>query len=81
MGNGCKAAPVFNQSWKIVIGFLRPPIAVALNECKECRIWSFHSGDYEMPSSAMWRRVDLVTTDVSEQRVASIFRVEKSASS
>jgi hypothetical protein len=29
----------------------------------------------------MWRRVDLVNwIDVSEERVASIFRVEKSAS-
>jgi hypothetical protein len=26
----------------------------------------------------MWRRVDLVRTDVSEERIASIFRVEKS---
>jgi hypothetical protein len=28
----------------------------------------------------MWRRVDLVWTDVSEGRIPSIFRVEKSAS-
>jgi hypothetical protein len=28
----------------------------------------------------MWRLVDLVWTDVSEERIASIFRVEKSAS-
>jgi hypothetical protein len=28
----------------------------------------------------MWRRVDLVWTHVSEERIASIFRVEKSAS-
>jgi hypothetical protein len=28
----------------------------------------------------MWRRVDLVWTDVSEERIASIFRVEQSAS-
>jgi hypothetical protein len=27
----------------------------------------------------MWRRVDLVSTDDSEERVASIFRVEKYA--
>jgi hypothetical protein len=25
----------------------------------------------------MWRRIDLVWTDVSEERIASIFRVEK----
>jgi hypothetical protein len=35
---------------------------------------------WRMPSSGMWRRVDLVWTDVSEERIASIFRVEKSAS-
>jgi hypothetical protein len=29
-----------------------------------------------MPSSGIWRRVDLVWTDVSEERIASIFRVE-----
>jgi hypothetical protein len=28
----------------------------------------------------MWRHVDLVWTDVSEERIASIFRVEKSPS-
>jgi hypothetical protein len=33
-----------------------------------------------MPSSGMWRRVDLVLTDVSEERIAYMFRVEKSAS-
>jgi hypothetical protein len=25
----------------------------------------------------MWRHVDLVRTDISEERVASIFRIEK----
>jgi hypothetical protein len=46
-----------------------------------CKIWGFHSGDYEkMPSSGMWRRVDLVWTDVSEERIVFVFRVEKSAS-
>jgi hypothetical protein len=30
--------------------------------------------------SGIWRCVDLGLTDVSEERVASIFRVEKSAS-
>jgi hypothetical protein len=29
-----------------------------------------------MPSFEMWRRVGLLYTDVSEERVASIFRVE-----
>jgi hypothetical protein len=33
-----------------------------------------------MPSSGMWRRVDLVWTDVSEERIASLFRIEKSVS-
>jgi hypothetical protein len=36
---------------------------------------------WRMPSSGMWRRVDLVWTDVSEERITSIFRVEKSACS
>jgi hypothetical protein len=30
-----------------------------------------------MPSSAMWRRVGILLTDVSEERIASIFRVEE----
>jgi hypothetical protein len=33
-----------------------------------------------MPSSGMWRRVGLMWTDISEEHIASIFRVEKSAS-
>jgi hypothetical protein len=33
-----------------------------------------------MPSSGMWRCVDLMWTDVSEERIAAIFRVEKSTS-
>jgi hypothetical protein len=41
--------------------------------------FSNNSGLWRMPSSGMWRRVDLVWTDVSEERIASIFRVEKSA--
>jgi hypothetical protein len=36
------------------------------------------SMERRMPSSGMWRRVDFVWTDVSEERIASIFRVEKS---
>jgi hypothetical protein len=35
---------------------------------------------WRMPSSWMRRRVDLVRTDVSEERIASTFRVEKSMS-
>jgi hypothetical protein len=35
---------------------------------------------WRMSSSGMWRRVDLVCTDVSVERIASIFRVEESAS-
>jgi hypothetical protein len=34
---------------------------------------------WRMPSSGIWRRVDLVWIDVSEERIASILRVEKSA--
>jgi hypothetical protein len=35
---------------------------------------------WNMPSSGMWRHVDLVWTDFSEERIASIFRVEKCVS-
>jgi hypothetical protein len=35
---------------------------------------------YRIPSSGMWRRVDLVWAEVSKERIASILRVEKSAS-
>jgi hypothetical protein len=35
---------------------------------------------WRMSSSGIWRRIDLVWTDVSEERIASILRVEKSAS-
>jgi hypothetical protein len=33
-----------------------------------------------MPSSGIWRRIDFVWTDFSKERIASIFRVEKSES-
>jgi hypothetical protein len=33
-----------------------------------------------MPSPGLWRHVDLMWTDVSDERTASIFSVEKSAS-
>jgi hypothetical protein len=35
---------------------------------------------WRIPSSWMWHRVDLMWTDVSEEHIASILRVEKSAS-
>jgi hypothetical protein len=45
------------------------------------KIWGFSKGWlWRMPSPGMWRHVDLVWTDVSEERIASIFRVEKTAS-
>jgi hypothetical protein len=28
----------------------------------------------------MWRRVDIVLTDIADERIASIFKAEKSAS-
>jgi hypothetical protein len=40
-------------------------------------------GKRRKPTSGIWRRVEIVFTDVSEERIASIFRVEsknKSAS-
>jgi hypothetical protein len=35
---------------------------------------------WRTPSSGMWHREDLVWTNVSEERISSIFRVEKSTS-
>jgi hypothetical protein len=32
--------------------------------------------EWRKPSSGMWRHVEIVLTDVSEERIASIFRVE-----
>jgi hypothetical protein len=40
---------------------------------------SEHNSSWRMPSSGMRGRIDLVWTDVSEEGIASIFRVEKSA--
>jgi hypothetical protein len=49
---------------------------VAVEKLRRCRIWGFHIRYY-----GMWCRVDPVKwTDVSEERIASIFRVQKSAS-
>jgi hypothetical protein len=41
------------------------------------KIWGFsRRWLWRKQSSGMWRRVDLVLTDVSEERIASIFRIE-----
>jgi hypothetical protein len=32
-----------------------------------CKIWSFHSGDWRMPTFSMWRRVALVRANASEK--------------
>jgi hypothetical protein len=39
-----------------------------------------HRHTWRLLSSGMWRRVDLAWIDVSEERIASIFRMEKSTS-
>jgi hypothetical protein len=41
--------------------------------------WNFY-WSWRMPSSETWRLVDLVWSDVSEERISCIFRVEKPAS-
>jgi hypothetical protein len=47
-----------------------------------CKIWRFSwQWLWRMPSSWMWRHADLVITDVSEERIASIIRVESICSS
>jgi hypothetical protein len=64
-----------NYSLNCVMPFLKYtciPGQASINWSKSLR---------KMPSSGVWRRVDVVDwTDVSEDRIASIFRVEKSAS-
>jgi putative lipoic acid-binding regulatory protein len=47
---------------------------------KYIRFEVFTAVTMKMSSSGMWRSVDLALTDVSEERIASIFREEKSAS-
>jgi hypothetical protein len=43
-----------------------------------CKIWGFHSSEYEKkPSSGIWRPVTLVRTDVSEERIPSIICVTR----
>jgi hypothetical protein len=44
---------------------------------RNIRLFTDWSERWRMPSSGIWRRVDLVRTDVSEERVATIFRVGK----
>jgi hypothetical protein len=64
-----------------VLSFSAPPF-LSLS----CDSWHLHSCFLNllpvsrMSSSGMWRCVDFALTDVSEERIASIFRVEKSAS-
>jgi hypothetical protein len=51
------------------------PVIYNLYDLRFSRRWL-----WRMPSSGMWILVDLVCTDISEERIASIFRVEESAS-
>jgi hypothetical protein len=52
----------------------------SLKQALACRIRNtLEDLRFSMPSSEMWRRVNLVWTDVSDERIASIFRVDKSA--
>jgi hypothetical protein len=51
---------------------LKSPTFQVQNLDWRCKIWGFHCGDYwRIASSGMLRRVDLVRTDVSEERSAS----------
>jgi hypothetical protein len=36
-----------------------------------------HIASKRKQSSGMWRRLDIVLTDISEERIASIYRVEE----
>jgi hypothetical protein len=49
-----------------------------LKKCVRFEVFTFSQRWlWRMPSSGMWCRVELVWTDVSEECIASIFRVEK----
>jgi hypothetical protein len=61
------------QLWNVTSLFWLSCIAI-----RPFKIWTI--GILKIPSSGMWRRTDLVWTDVSDERIASIFGVEKSAS-
>jgi hypothetical protein len=45
-----------------------------------CKIWGFHSVDYGECCLLGWHCADFALTDISQERIASIFSVEKSAS-
>jgi hypothetical protein len=60
----------FSSSWRRGL-HQKPTVAQSVKKFSE---------RWRMPSSGMWRRVDIVWTNVSEERIVSIFRVEKSAS-
>jgi hypothetical protein len=59
------------DNWVVWLIYLKPP---KKNKRREVILF------WRMASCGMWRRVDIVWTDVSEDFIASIFRVEKSAS-
>jgi hypothetical protein len=74
---------VLHVDWKLSVLKLEVP----LRNCWTCENTRYFKATFRryciwrMPSSGIWRRLDLVNwTDFSEERVASIFRVEKSAS-
>jgi hypothetical protein len=46
---------------------------------KLCKIWDFHGGDWRIPSSGMWPRVALVSTDVSKEGITSIIRMTRTS--
>jgi hypothetical protein len=41
-----------------------------------CKIWSFHDSGWKMPPSGMWRRLALLNTDVSEERITSTIKAK-----
>jgi hypothetical protein len=53
------------------------PVISQLNAVYTLALYSFQTNVSRMPSSGIWRRLDLVWTDISEEHIASIFRVEK----
>jgi hypothetical protein len=64
-----------------MVGVCGHVVILCRNKMVIRKTWSFHGGWlWRMAFPGLWRRVVLVWADVSEERIASIFRVENSAS-
>jgi hypothetical protein len=62
--------PVLTHSQSMCFCYWGRPILIAIQICRQTYIWW-------LSSSGKWHRVALIRTDVSEDRIASIFRVHE----